>query len=283
MSRTYFCFSDECGDYMTGMSKDQLQVHPFYLRTTLIINSSEWKKLNNSFRDLKTKYSLPLTRELKWSYLWAIKKFQDNNRKIKDKSELKFLENHSYETLIQFVEESLLLLNNLKEKKVIATYTKNTLKNTINQKDILSLHLKEHIRRLEMELQSNANNLGVLFIDPVDNNKNALFRNIYNELFEQGDYISNYKSIKDSLNIENSHHSVGIQIADFVSGTFNSILKISPRKDYKKGVELFYNYIYPNLRRSGSGVIQGYGIKEVPTNSINRLWIKEKIKELKPF
>lgn len=281
MPGTYFCFSDECGDYMQKMSLKQLEIHPFYIRTTLLINSSEWKQLNSLFRDLKIKYSFPLSGEIKWSNLWTIKKFQTDGKKNPFQGNLKYFEKFSYETLVKFVDESVGLLNSLKEKKVIITYTKNSLKNSISKKTILTYHLQEHIQRLEMEFQTNSKNLGVLFIDPLNDENDGLLRNIYNDLFENGDFISEYKHIKDSLNFENSHHSVGIQMADYISGTFNSILKTTPKNNYTNGVEMFYKHVYLNLRRSGSGNIQGYGIREVPSNPELRDWLKNKIKHFK--
>ena len=281
MPGTYFCFSDECGAYMQKMSMRQLEIHPFYIRTTLLINSSEWKQLNSLFRDLKIKYSFPLSGEIKWSNLWTIKKFQTDGKKNPFQGGLKYFEKFSYETLVKFVDESIGLLDNLKEKKVIIKYSKNSLKNSICEKTILTYHLQEHIQRLEMEFQSNSKNLGVLFFDPLNNENDGILRNIYNDLFENGDFISKYKHIKDSLNFENSHHSVGIQLADYISGTFNSILKTTPKNNYTNGVEMFYNHVYLNLRRSGSGAIQGYGIREVPSNPELRDWLKNKIKHLK--
>lgn len=142
---------------------------------------------------------------------------------------------------------------------------------------MLSFHLQEHIQRIEMESQSDENNLGVLFFDPVGEEKNELFRQVYYDLFKNGDFINNYKSIKDSLNIENSHHSVGIQISDYISGSFYSFLKSSIKNNYSDGVSLFHKFIYPNLRHDKSGRIEGYGIREVPRNQNIREWLTEKL------
>lgn len=57
---TCFCFSDECGDYNLGMTSRQLARHPYYIRSTLLIDSNEWKKLSSSFKNLKEKYGIPL-------------------------------------------------------------------------------------------------------------------------------------------------------------------------------------------------------------------------------
>jgi hypothetical protein len=281
MASTYFCFSDECGDYKPNMTNKQLRIHPYFIRTTLIMNSNEWKLLNNNFKELKNKYSLPLDKELKWANLWTLRNFQINKKEIPNKYGIKYLENIDYHILIEFVNDSLRLLNNINEKKIIATYTKNSSVPAINEKSIMTFHLQEHMQRIEMELQVDNDNLGVLFIDPISNDKNEMFRQIYNELFKQGDYINSYKSIKDSLNIENSHHSVGIQIADYISGVFSSILKATPENDYSKGVNMFYEYVYPNLRVGGNGEIQGYGIREVPSNKNNRDWLTEQFNKYK--
>lgn len=282
MAYTYFCFSDECGDYKPNLTDKQLRNHPYYIRTTLLMNSNEWKTLNLNFRDLKNKYSLPISKEIKWANLWTLRSYQKNKMKIPEHFGLQHIEHIDYHVLIEFVAESLALINTLNDKKIIATYTKNANLYTLNEKSIISFHLQEHMQRLEMELQVDEGNLGVLFFDPVGNKKNELFRQIYHELFENGDYIQKYKFIKDSLNIENSHHSVGIQIADYISGSFSSILKSSINNDYTCGVKMFYNSVHPNLRRGISGEIQGYGIREVPSNTSTRNWLVNKMNKFKP-
>lgn len=279
MSDTYFCFSDEYGDYEKQMSKKQLRTHPFYVRSTLLMNASEWKSLNLSFRNLKEKYRLPQSKEIKWAYLWRLRHYKKTGKVIPDKHELKFLEQYEYHDLIDFVFRSLALIHNINEKKIIVTFTKNDSVGTINDKSLLAMHLQEHMQRIEMELQVDEGNLGVLFFDPVSNTKNEMFREIYNELFENGDFIANYSFIKDSLNIENSHQSVGIQIADYISGAFSAILK-SELGDYSSGIQMFNDNIKPYLRKY-KGNMLGAGIREVPRSTKVRKWVKEKIEKNK--
>lgn len=45
----------------------------------------------------------------------------------------------------------MLLLNELKEKKIIITYTKNNIALSFTEKKILYFHLQEHMQRIEME------------------------------------------------------------------------------------------------------------------------------------
>lgn len=282
MADTFFCFSDECGDYKAHLTEKQLINHPFYIRTTLMINANEWKTLNLKFRELKKKFGLPISKELKWANLWTIRSLQKNQKKIPERFSLQHIAHIDYNILIDFVEEALKLVNSLNEKKIIATYTKNTNRYHINEKSIIAFHLQEHMQRLEMELQVDEGNLGVLFFDPVGHEKNEMFRQIYYELFENGDYIDKYKCIKDSLNIENSHHSVGIQIADYISGAFSAMLKASDANDYTRGVKMFYEVVYPNLRRGKNDNIQGYGIREVPSDISTRNWLVGQMNKLQP-
>lgn len=276
MADIYFCFSDECGDYKPNMTEKQLINHPFYIRTTLVINAAQWKQLNKQFKELRKKYGLEKIKEVKWAHIWSLRSFQKYKKPIPDKHYLKQYESFDYHSLIKFAEETLALLNNIEEKKIIATYTKNENKH-ISEKSMLAFHLQEQMQRIEMLLQNDSDNLGVLFFDPVSPEKNEMFRQIYNALFQDGDFIPEYKFIKDSLNIENSHHSVGIQIADFISGSFSAVLKHSDQKDYSLGIKMFFDYVYPHIRRSPVGKIMGWGIREVPSSTLTRKWAIDQI------
>lgn len=273
---TYFAFSDECGDYVQHISKRQLRIHPYYIRATLLMNSSEWKRLNSGLRDLKIKYKIAVNSEIKWQYLWAIRNYQKKGLKIPEKEPYKFLENHTYKQLIDFVSDCLSLINGLDEKKIILTFTDNGKTSYNRVKTILRFHLEEIMQRVEMDLQHDWANLAVLFIDPVSEQKNKYFREIYSELYERGGLINNFTHIKDSLNIEQSHHSVGIQIADFVAGAFSAVLKSNGKGNYAKGIEMFKNSILPNIRQL-NGDIFGYGIREVPKSRLLRESIRKKI------
>ena len=276
---TYFGFSDECGDYIQGINEKQLKTHPFYIRSTLLINSSEWKKLNSLFQHLKTTYELPKHKEVKWSYLWQLRKFQRDKITIPDNEPFKYLEKYNYEKLLQYVDDSLNLINQLDFKKIILTYTNNNITNRHDVKYILKFHLQEMMQRIEMDLQHDFNNLAVIFIDPVNEEKNKYYREIYFEIFANGDIVNEYNHIKDSINLEFSHHSVGIQIADYIGGAFSSVLKCTNTANYKKGTDMFFKSVYPNIRRFRDR-IHGYGIREVPQNAHIRAQLIEKIERL---
>jgi hypothetical protein len=269
----YFSFSDECGDYKPHMNPKQRANHPFYVRSCLTMNAEEWKFLKREFDALKVKYNLPVSKEIKWAYLWSLRHLTKKGAGIPENHELKFLEGYDYHKLIDFVEESLALLQKLNQKCIVLTYTRNANGYGINEKSMLCFHLQEHMQRIEMEMQLKDDNLAVIFFDPVSPQKNELFREIYNDSYVNGDFVEKYKFIKDSLNIENSHHSVGIQMADYISGAFSAILKSAPGQDYSRGVKMFNESVKPFLRRGWSGAIQGYGIREVPRSVPTRSWL----------
>lgn len=266
----FFGFSDECGSYQMDKTTKYLSVHPHYVRSTLLIKAEDWKKLNKAFIDLKILYSLPLEKEVKWAYLWQLRNCQIKKQVVHSNKPFKFLEGYDYHDLIEFVEKSLNLLNEIEFKKIILTHTDNTNCARISEKSMLKMHLQEHMQRIEMQIQTRSEeNLAVLFFDPVCESTDILLRDIYFELFNSGDFIKSYKHIKDSLNIEHSHQSTGIQLADYISGSFSAFLKglISP--NYDRGKNMFYKYIYPNLR-TYQGTIWGVGIREVPSNMTYR-------------
>ncbi len=277
----YFGFSDECGDYRPNMGRKSLQRHPYYIRSTLLIDASEWKGLRKAFIKLKNKFGLDINREVKWAYLWNLRYHHINQLEIPYEKPYKYLENVDYHDLINFVENALLLLKTLSFKKIIITATENRSNRSTNEKSMLGMHLQEHMQRIEMELANDDENLGILFFDPVNNKKNFHFRELYNELFTNGDYIKEYSHIKDSLNIEESHHSVGIQITDFICGSFSAFMKSGTGSNYDRGVDMFYESIYPFLRRrEADGKICGYGIREVPRSIGLREKISGKISDL---
>lgn len=266
----FFGFSDECGLYKRRRSNGHLRVHPFYIRSTLLIEANEWKTLNTQFQDLKTLYNFPIEKEIKWAYLWRIRNYQKKGQPIPENEPFKFLEDLPYKDLIDFVEKTLKLLDSIEYKKIIITYSDNNSCPKYNEKNLLKMHLMNHMQRIEMQIQTRQEeNLAVLFFDPINEETDKLLRDIYFDLFNSGDFIEDYKHIKDSLNIEQSHQSVGIQIADYISGSFSAVLKGLTKDGYERGKEMYFNSVHPNLR-TYRNTIWGAGIIDIPTDQEQR-------------
>jgi len=267
----FFAFSDETGQYQQRRRRRFLKTHPYYIRATYLIKGSEWKILSNEFLSLKNSFNLPIDKEIKWSYLWSIRNYQNRNEPIPSNSDFYFLRDIEYHLLIDFVENSLAILNKLSFVKIIYTVTFNNNCPSIDKTHLYKMHLQEHMQRIEMELQNSEKNLCILFFDPISREKNELLRNAYNLLYFEGDFIEQYSHIKDSINFENSHHSVGIQIADYIAGVFSGFLK-----NYSKSKEIFKERIKPYIRKNFANDPFGFGIREVPSNPAIRDEVRNK-------
>lgn len=81
--------------------------------------------------------------------------------------------------------------------------------------------------------------------------------------------------IKDSLNLELSHHSAGIQLADFIAGCFTGFLR-----GWRFSTESCKELILPYLRKSDDGEVLGYGIREIPRDGEIRSEIDDKLRSL---
>lgn len=268
----YFAFSDENGKYKKDIDEKFIKSSPYYVRDTFLMLASDWKKLNMRFRRVKQRFNLPLEKEIKWSYLWSLRKYQRDDRNIPENKPFYFLKDIDYKELINFVDLSLELLSDLNYFKIIITITSNRHCPGINENDIYKMHIQDNMQRIEMELQDQKDNLCVLFIDPISEKMNRFLRNAYFDMCQKGDFIQYYSHIKDSLNLEYSHHSVGIQFADYIAGSFGGFLK-----RYEKSKEIFNTRIMPYLRTGSNREILGFGIMEVPTNEEVRTYIKEKL------
>jgi hypothetical protein len=256
----YFIFSDEAGNYIKDQTEDFTRKNPYFVRGTVFIKADDWAELFSEFKKLKQKYDLPEDKDMKFSYVWSLQKHKNRNEPVPDNRDYSFLKEYDPEELMNFVQESLELLQKLSFCKIFCTVTSNFYTYAYDEEDMHQMHLKNVLQRIQMEIQYEPENLGVLFIDSLSPRKDNMLRNIYANIYHLGDFIKEYTNIKDSLNIELSHQSVGIQIADYVSGVWNGLLR-----DYPESSKLFNSHIRPLLRKNGE-IIIGYGVVNIPSN-----------------
>jgi hypothetical protein len=273
---TYFVFSDENGEYKPTPNAHFCGNYPFYIRSAVILDVESWTQLKNQFTNLKLSYELPVNKEIKWSYLWSLTKQIDNLEVITPDKPYYFLKDYKLSRLKEFVGESCKLLCSCPLCKIVLTVTFNETENSWSKYNIQKMHLQEIMQRIEMDLHKEDNNLAVIFFDATSQDVDKLLREAYNDLYYHGDFIKKYSHIKDSISFELSHHSFGIQLADYVAGSFNGSLH-----DYQFSKNLFRDYLYQLLRREETtNKILGYGIREVPSSADKRSWIEEKLNKL---
>lgn len=272
---TYFLFSDECGAYNRKPSKGFLRSHPYYVRTSLLLPASEYRELSNNYFNLKEKYGLPKDREIKWSYQWSLRRIQNNGDQLSENHDLYFLQEYDYHDLIDFVEDSLQLISESKGTRVLVTVSRNHANWKMKKQRFYAMHIENHMQRLQFEMADNNCDIAVMFFDSVNQKTDKILRNIYADLMKNNRFELEFDRIKDSLNIEYSHQSIGVQMADFAAGVVNSFFKAqSSPENYERGLMMFEESIKPILR-SLNGQICGYGMMEIPTNMEFRKELKE--------
>jgi hypothetical protein len=270
----FFAFSDESGNYKQYRNIPFNQSNPFYIRASFLMCGEQWLYLNYLFRQLKEELELPQQIEIKYSDIHTLINYQKNHfRRINQR--LLTLNEYPIEVLINFISDSLNLLHQLDYANIIITISKNSDFGTISENFIYKSHVQNLMQRIQKEFQNDAemqtNNLCLIFIDPVSENINKLLTNSYNELFRNGDYFTEFSTIKDCLHFEYSHHSCGIQIADFIAGVTNGYLNGRPNS-----TAIFNQKIRPLLRQCPNGSIMGCGIIDIPSDPKVRNFLAER-------
>lgn len=257
MMAVIFGFSDESGNYLPKRDASFVKQDPCYIKSMLLVKGDDYLELCSNFKMLKNEYEI-VDFEIKWSDFWGLYKLRQNGKTPKEGSRLFLLKDHDHDRLLEIIPKSFEILSTL-NAKIIFTYTRNNSLVSCSESDLQKMHIRSLLQRVQFESQRN--NLGVLFFDPIGDKRTKLLRDCYYSICQEGDFIQNYSNVKDSLNIEYSHHSLGIQLADFLAGCFSGYLK-----GHKSSVDLFNVYILPLLRKY-NGTVHGAGIIEVPTDS----------------
>lgn len=276
---TYFVFSDESGEYRANPDDAFCKRRPYYVRSAVILSAEDWALLKEKCFELKGGYGLPTDKEVKWSYLWSLTKHHNSQESIPTNKPYYFLKDYKLSTLYDFVSENCELLSGCSFCRIVLTVTPNEATNAWSKSSIYKWHLQEIMQRIEMEIQHKQDNLAIIFFDATDRDVDRLLREAYSSIYLQGDFIEKYSHIKDSISLELSHHSFGIQIADYASGSFNGFLR-----GYEFSTRLFHSHLHGSLRcKLGTNEILGFGIREVPRNKQFRSQLESKLISLLPF
>jgi len=164
-------------------------------------------------------------------------------------------------------------LHALYYSKIVLTVSKNDSFGTYSDSQIYSWHIQNLMQRIQKELENNDenvnNNLCLIFIDPVSSKINKSLTEAYNDLFLNGDRFTHFSTIKDCLHFELSHHSCGIQIADFIAGVTFGYLQ---EREYS--IDVFNRQIRPLIMQCSNDITMGCGIIEIPSNQRVRNFFK---------
>jgi hypothetical protein len=271
----YFAFSDESGNYKQYRNIQFNQENPYYIRASFLMFGEQWLYLDYLFRELKDEINLPQHIEVKYSDIQTLINYRKNPpRRINER--LLALMEYRNEVLINFISKSLNLLQKLQDVDIILTISKNNAFGTVSNDFIYKAHIQNLMQRIEKELKitddddARTDNLCLIFIDPVSTTVNNLLTNTYNDLFCNGDFFTEFSTIKDCLHFEYSHHSCGIQIADFIAGVTKGFLDGRPTS-----TTIFNQKVRPLLRTCPNGDVMGCGIINIPSNPEVRQYLSE--------
>jgi hypothetical protein len=272
----FFAFSDESGQYQRNRTEQYNVDNPYYLRSTLVIDAESWFFLDSRFRKLKEEHQIPHETEIKYADIWSLYRHQRDHRRGITRRLIPF-QGYPIRDLEQFVWESLSILDALPYANIIITISKNENIGRVSEINLYKMHLQDLMQRLQMDLQTDRDpfeneNLCLIFMDPISREINKLLTDAYNDLFLNGDYIENYFVIKDCLHFELSHHSSGIQFADFIAGATLGYLR-----GRRFGSQLFNETIRHYISTCPrTGRTMGCGIINIPSNPEVRQFFAER-------
>lgn len=267
----YLIFSDETGDYRESPSPRILRAHPYFIRTGVMIKGDDWALLRDKFKQVQSKYPFPTDCELKWCYIGSIMAHRKRGEYIPNDRAYSPFRDSSNEELLGFVRDTVSLLRQCEFCRIVYTITDNSMGGHIAKNKLYRMHIQDLMQRIQMELQY-IGGLGVVFLDPKDEATDSSVRSAYSTIYRDGDFISKYLNVIDSISFALSNQSVGIRFADYAAGIFNGFIR-----GYRESTELFRNQVWSLIRKNPIGNPLGWGICEVPTDNNMRDKIRERL------
>ena len=186
------------------------------------------------------------------------------------------INDYPLEDLEEFISRALGLLDNVPYVNIIISISKNDSIARISEFNLYKMHLQDLMQRVQMDLQTSRNpyeneNFCIIFLDSISREINKLLSDAYNDIYLNGDCIEKYFVIKDCLHFEMSHHSSGIQIADYIAG---STLGYLQGRGFSS--QVFDERIRKYIRKCPWGVTMGCGIIDVPGIFLVRQFLSDR-------
>lgn len=258
MNNTTIIFSDEAGQYYKKPNEKQIISDPFYVRSAVYLTTEEYIAFQKDIITLKKKYNLPINEEVKWSDIYELQK---------KRYRVDFLKDYSIDKLKQYITDYISIAHLKQSIKYVFTISGNRYQNTADKEYIIFAHLQNIYQRAQFDATDESNDFYMVIID--DMNETALnnLRQRCCDLLHNGDRFVDYSNLNQSLLVEKSEQSAGIQIADYAAGVFNSVAKkyILEKNPYDYANRLYSMYIAPKIRRKNKKIL-GYGIMKITKN-----------------
>lgn len=245
----YIVFIDESGQpggWNKGSNSLTKNSSNFFTLAGFMIDANDILEIEKNFKDIKLKYGLNESTEVKWSCSYS-------------KLGLNF------EQYINLKTDIINMISNYKNSVIgIAmdkAYCYKNKKDIRNHNDLYAFALNLLMERVCMEISDregkDSQTPALMFTDSRrSDNNNKLDKELqiaYLRARRLGTYYINFPNFCESLVFIDSNFSSGIQCADFCAGAIH--------KYFEANDSFFFDLLLPAIRCNKEGNIYGYGIK----------------------
>lgn len=238
----HLCFIDESGTPPSKPNENQ----PYFTLGAVIIRDEDWKDLTKNIRGYCTRHRLK--GELKWRYYSPHNSSADNPMLGKSAEERKAL---SLELAGIIAKSPLTVIACVTDIGAAFEYA-----SVKNQRELYHFAYKPLTERFQYFLQDNKSS-GIVIADHRGRDDDRLFRAHHDMLLSKpGNTVSGYNRLIEGLFLQDSCHSIGIQLADFVAGAIH-------RAYSTKDADLA-TILKPRIRAKTDGSVLGHGIVHHP-------------------
>lgn len=238
----HLCFVDESGTPPSSPNPDR----PYFTLGAAIIEDKDWRAIANKVRGFCT--TNQLRGELKWRYFSPHNSSAENPLLGKSAEQRKALSLGFAKVIASCPLTIIACVTDIGAAFDYASVT--------NQQELYHFAYKPLSERFQYFLQDR-DSLGIMIADHRGRDNDRLFRAHHDTLINHGGgTISGYSRFIEGLFLQDSCHSIGVQIADFVAG---AIHRAYSTKDGELAAIL-----KDKIRRKPDGTITGHGIVHHP-------------------
>jgi len=237
----HLCFVDESGTPPSAPSRK----NPYFTLGAVIIEDRRWKDVANDVRGFCTSHGI--RGEMKWRYFAPDNSSADSPILHLSRQERRELRRSFASAISQM---PLTIISCVTDVEVAFEYGAVT-----NQRELYHFCYKPLTERFQYFLQD-VDSLGIIVADHRGRDDDRLFRAHHETLTtRRAQTRSAYDRFIEGLLLQDSCHSIGIQLADFVAGAVH--------RAYARGDSETAALLKPRFRAQGEK-IRGYGLVHHP-------------------
>lgn len=238
----YLCFIDESGTPPSRPNPDR----PYFTLGAVIIRDEDWAGIAKLVQGFLTRHKL--RGELKWRFFSPHNSSSDNPMLGRSAEERKAL---SLEFANIVAKSPLTIIACVTDVDAAFKYA-----SVSSQQELYHFAYKPLSERFQYFLQDQKG-LGIMICDHRGRHDDRLLRAHHDTLTgTRKSMTSGYDRFVESLFLQDSCHSIGIQIADYVAGAIH--------RGYSTSDGDVAKILKPRIRKKHDGSIQGHGIVHHP-------------------